>query len=57
MDERLAVYGWETNTGVKFVVGVDMRGREVGNGQDEGRRGKGAAGGLGMREGGMKVVS
>jgi hypothetical protein len=27
VDERLAMYGWLTNTGVKFVVVVDMEGR------------------------------
>lgn len=27
VDERLAMYGWLTNTGVKFVVIVDMEGR------------------------------
>ena len=27
VDERLATYGWLTNTGVKFVVVVDMAGR------------------------------
>ncbi|CRK46893.1 hypothetical protein BN1723_001168 [Verticillium longisporum] len=27
VDERLAAYGFETNTGVKIVVVVDMRGR------------------------------
>lgn len=29
VDERLAAYGFETNTGVKFVAVVDMRGRRV----------------------------
>ncbi|KAL8418634.1 hypothetical protein RB594_002018 [Gaeumannomyces avenae] len=29
VDERLAAYGFETNTGVRFVVVVDMRGRRV----------------------------
>jgi hypothetical protein len=29
VDERLAMYGWLTNTGVKFVVIVDMEGRPV----------------------------
>lgn len=29
MDERLAAYGYETNTGVKFVVVVDTRGRRI----------------------------
>ncbi|KAL9070322.1 MAG: hypothetical protein Q9157_005851 [Trypethelium eluteriae] len=27
VDERLAMYGWLTNTGVKFVIVVDMFGR------------------------------
>lgn len=27
LDERLALYGWLTNTGVKLVVVVDMEGR------------------------------
>ncbi|KAK8158766.1 Sedlin [Phyllosticta citrichinensis] len=27
VDERLAMYGWMTNTGVKFVIAVDMEGR------------------------------
>lgn len=29
IDERLAMYGWLTNTGVKFVVVVDMEGRST----------------------------
>ena len=29
VDERLAMYGWLTNTGVKFVVVVDMEGRQA----------------------------
>lgn len=27
LDERTALYGWLTNTGVKFIVAVDMQGR------------------------------
>jgi len=30
IDEQLAMYGWLTNTGVKFVVIVDMEGRPAG---------------------------
>lgn len=56
MDERLAMFGWETNTGVRFVVGVDMRG-SGGEREEEVRRGKGVVGGLGLREGEMKIVS
>ena len=26
LDERIAMYGWMTNTGVKFVIVVDMEG-------------------------------
>ncbi|KFX94866.1 hypothetical protein V495_00077 [Pseudogymnoascus sp. VKM F-4514 (FW-929)] len=55
VDERLAMFGWETNTGVRFVVGVDMRG-SGGEREEEGRRGKGVVGGLGLREGEMKIV-
>jgi trafficking protein particle complex subunit 2 len=29
LDERLAMYGWLTNTGVKFVIAIDMEGREA----------------------------
>lgn len=29
IDERLAMYGWLTNTGVKFVIIVDMDGRQA----------------------------
>ena len=49
IDERLAAYGFETNTGVRFVVVVDMRGR-VAQGEVQG-------GNVGLREGEMKVVS
>ena len=27
IDERLAMYGWVTNTGIKFVIVVDMEGK------------------------------
>jgi len=52
IDERLAAYGFETNTGVRFVAVVDMRGRIVG----EGGTGKGGPS-VGLREGEMKLVS
>ena len=29
IDERLAMYGWLTNTGVKLVIIIDMEGRLV----------------------------
>ncbi|KAG4413230.1 hypothetical protein IFR04_013619, partial [Cadophora malorum] len=41
VDERLAAYGFETNTGVRFVVVVDMRGRSVGAGGIVGGAGTG----------------
>ncbi|EKD16561.1 uncharacterized protein L3040_001302 [Drepanopeziza brunnea f. sp. 'multigermtubi'] len=61
VDERLAAYGFETNTGVRFVAVVDMRGRAVGAGAGAANAGAGARdgghlGGLGLREGEMKMV-
>ncbi|KAK3350165.1 Longin-like domain-containing protein [Lasiosphaeria hispida] len=58
VDERLASYGFETNTGVKFVVIVDMRGRRIDGSVaagmvDVARRGTAA---VGLREGEMKPV-
>ena len=51
MDERLAAYGFETNTGVRFVCVIDVAGREVRSGLSAG-----GAGGGGLREGELKVV-
>ncbi|KAL9946442.1 hypothetical protein ACHAP6_005390 [Verticillium nonalfalfae] len=63
VDERLAAYGFETNTGVKIVVVVDMRGRSVDGSVFGGDRksatgtGTGSAGGgVGLRDGELKVV-
>ncbi|KAF6839106.1 hypothetical protein CPLU01_02120 [Colletotrichum plurivorum] len=58
VDERLAAYGWETNTGVKIVVVVDMRGRRVGGAGGDaaasaGAKGRGA---VGLREQELRVV-
>ena len=50
VDERLAAYGFESTTGVRFVVVVDMRG---GKGRSSGGMGKG----VGLREGELKPVS
>ncbi|OTA70702.1 snare-like protein [Hypoxylon sp. EC38] len=71
VDERLAAYGFETNTGVKFVAVVDMRGRitlpsggvnanisgagEKGVGLGAGA-GAGIRGGIGLRETDLRVV-
>jgi hypothetical protein len=59
VDERLAAYGYETNTGVRFIVVVDMRGRRADGRLLAERVGKGAAGAaaVGLREGEMKPVS
>ncbi|KAI1468008.1 snare-like protein [Daldinia caldariorum] len=63
VDERLAAYGFETNTGVKFVAVVDMRGRYSGGlgpaGSAPGGAGGGVAGmrgGVGLRETELRVV-
>ncbi|KAL1965170.1 hypothetical protein VTN77DRAFT_6083 [Rasamsonia byssochlamydoides] len=37
VDERLAAYGWLTNTGVKFVILVDMAGRRMATDAEKGR--------------------
>ncbi|KAI0006660.1 snare-like protein [Xylariaceae sp. FL0662B] len=72
VDERLAAYGFETNTGVKFVAVVDMRGRVLPPsssaaynnssggggvlGGSGGVSGGGIGGGVGLRETELKVV-
>ncbi|KAK5661651.1 hypothetical protein OQA88_9751 [Cercophora sp. LCS_1] len=60
VDERLASYGFETNTGVKFVVVVDMRGRRIDGavaaGLVDGAGGRRLAAAVGLREGEMKPV-
>ncbi|KAK4159336.1 Longin-like domain-containing protein [Cladorrhinum sp. PSN259] len=64
VDERLAAYGYETNTGVRFVVVVDMRGRSSsksaqaggGGGSAGGAGGGGGGGANGLREGEMRPV-
>ncbi|RFU29662.1 hypothetical protein B7463_g6662, partial [Scytalidium lignicola] len=58
IDERLAAYGFETNTGVRFVVVVDMRGRFVNEVASPTGKGPGqlGPGGLGLRDGEMKPV-
>ncbi|KAI1773398.1 snare-like protein [Hypoxylon cercidicola] len=62
VDERLAAYGFETNTGVRFVAVVDMRGRLPSGGSGGGAGGVGAGagagvrGGVGLRETELRVV-
>lgn len=47
VDDRLAAYGFETNTGVRMVCVVDMRGRRVDGGSGSGGGGSGGSGGGG----------
>jgi hypothetical protein len=59
VDDRLAAYGFETNTGTRFVVIIDMRGRRIDGALAAGLDGRdkrlaGAAAGL--REGEMRPV-
>ncbi|KAK2027721.1 Sedlin [Colletotrichum zoysiae] len=57
VDERLAAYGWETNTGVKIVVVVDMRGRRVaGAGSAAAEAAAKGRGAVGLREQELRVV-
>ncbi|KAK7424396.1 hypothetical protein QQZ08_008655 [Neonectria magnoliae] len=51
VDDRLAAYGFETNTGVRMVCVVDMRGRRV-DSSAAGSRGVGA----GLRDAELKPV-
>lgn len=60
VDDRLAAYGFETNTGTRFVAVVDMRGRggaaaAAALGAVDRDRSRGAAA-VGLREGEMKPV-
>ncbi|KAI1001912.1 hypothetical protein K3495_g6291 [Podosphaera aphanis] len=56
VDERLAAYGYETNTAVRFVALVHMQGRHVQDEIDEPRRPPAEARGLGLREGELRAV-
>jgi hypothetical protein len=51
VDEQLAMYGWLTNTGVKFVIVVDMEGRTA-TAQDSK-----TATAVGLRDADLKPVS
>ena len=51
VDERLAMYGWLTNTGVKIVVVVDMEGRPAKALDSK------AATAVGLRDADLKPVS
>lgn len=58
VDERLAAYGYETNTGTRFIAVIDMRGRRADGRLLAERGGKGVAGAaaVGLREGELKPV-
>jgi trafficking protein particle complex subunit 2 len=53
VNERLAMYGWLTNTGVKFIIVVDMAGRPI---NQEGEKKKNAPI-VGLRDADLKPVS
>lgn len=38
VDERLAAYGWLTNTGIKFIIIIDMMGRPAKDEPDDKRK-------------------
>jgi trafficking protein particle complex subunit 2 len=52
IDDRLAAYGWETNTGVRFVAVVDMRGRVLDRSLPSGARSSSVSPAAGGRAGG-----
>ena len=60
IDDRLAAYGFETNTGTRFVVIVDMRGRRLdpaaAAAMADGRDKRLAGAAAGLREGEMRAV-
>jgi len=51
LDERIAMYGWVTNTGVKLVIVVDMEGRPASS------AGPGKAAILGLKDRDLAPVS
>jgi hypothetical protein len=51
VDERLAMYGWLTNTGVKFVIVVDMEGKTTTTQDSK------TTSAIGLRDADMKPVS
>ena len=50
LDERIAMYGWVTNTGVKLVIVVDMEGRPAAS------AGPGRAAIIGVKDRGLAPV-
>ena len=53
VDERLKTYGWLTNTGIKFIIVVDMAGRPPAPDDDDKKK---AALILGLRDSDLKPV-
>jgi trafficking protein particle complex subunit 2 len=53
VDERLATYGWLTNTGIKFVIVVDMAGRPPAPDDDDRKKSSQV---LGLRDSDLKPV-
>lgn len=53
VDERLATYGWLTNTGIKFIIVVDMAGRPPAPDHDDRKK---SALILGLRDSELKPV-
>jgi len=51
VDERLAAYGWLTNTGIKFIIIVDMMGRLAKEEPDDKRKAQPI---VGLRDAEMK---
>ncbi|KAM3499386.1 hypothetical protein MY10362_007350 [Beauveria mimosiformis] len=61
VDDRLAAYGFETNTGARLVCVIDMRGRRVGgtvvsSSSSSSSSGGGGGGGPGLRDADLKPV-
>ncbi|KAI8950017.1 Sedlin [Xylaria longipes] len=56
VDDRLAAYGFETNTGVKLVAVVDMRGRLPSRNATTATTTAGSRGGVGLRDNELKPV-
>jgi trafficking protein particle complex subunit 2 len=57
VDERLAAYGFETNTGVKFVAVVDMRGRILDRSSAPGAASAGSGGNAGATPSGTTTAA
>ncbi|KAL2162428.1 hypothetical protein VTH06DRAFT_7341 [Thermothelomyces fergusii] len=56
VDDRLAAYGFETNTGTRFVAIVDMRGRRIDGAIADARDKRAVGAATGLREGEMRPV-